>query len=162
MVELPVTLTVCFVYVLSQTDASQQLTLAKPVYMKTNIMINTPIAFHQKKARKKHSISNPSHTLRACLDATVPLRSATVSTVKGRSFRFETEGNGPFVWGKGTEPLHPNRLLHFHPPITHYYCGHSLSPAKPHIAPFALATLATEIPFIMHTKIMPFHSSGAP
>ena len=48
--------------------------------------------------------------VRACLDATAPFRSATVSTVKGRSFRFETEGNGPFVWGNRTEPLHPKRL----------------------------------------------------
>ena len=25
--------------------------------------------------------------------------------------RFETEGKGPFVWGNGTEPLYPDRLL---------------------------------------------------
>ena len=49
--------------------------------------------------------------LRACSVGTVPFRSATVSIVKRGSFRFETEGNGPFVWGNGTEPFQPNRLL---------------------------------------------------
>ena len=43
--------------------------------------------------------------IRACLVTTVPFRSATVSTLKECSFRFETEGKGPFVWGNGTEPL---------------------------------------------------------
>lgn len=28
---------------------------------------------------------------------------------KRPSFGFETEGKGRFVWGNGTEPLHPNR-----------------------------------------------------
>jgi len=36
-------------------------------------------------------------SLRACSVGTVPFRSATVSIVKKGSFRFEAEGNGPFV-----------------------------------------------------------------